>query len=60
MGLYMQILMDGLVSAVLARWRELGLEEEEARGLEEGVGRELRSGAGACLVWSSVWAQRPG
>lgn len=55
----MQILMEGLASAVLARWRELGLEEEEARGLAEGVARELRGGEGGCLAWSSVWAQRP-
>lgn len=55
----MQILMEGLVSAVLVRWSELGMEEEEARALAEGVGREMRSGEAGYLSWRSVWGQRP-
>lgn len=59
-GLYMQDVFGGLVEAVLARRRELGLEAEEARLLAEGVGAEMEdTSVGGHLWWCSVWAQRP-
>lgn len=55
----MQHIMEGLVSSVLARWKELGLEEDESKALAEGVGDELRDpNVGGYLHWSFVWAQR--
>ena len=60
-GLYMKYVFEGLVRGVLARWRELGLEEGEAGSLERGVVGELEDQAvGGHLWWTSVWAQRPG
>lgn len=59
-GLYMQIILEGLAAGVLAQGRELGIDEEEARGLAEGVANELRDpSVGGYLWWSSVWAQKP-
>lgn len=59
-GLYMQYILEGLAAGVLARGRELGVDEEEARALAEGVASELRDpSVGGYLWWSSVWAQRP-
>lgn len=56
----MQVILEGLVAGVLARGRELGMDEEEAKGLAEGVGNELRDpSVSGYLWWSSVWAQRP-
>ena len=56
----MQVILEGLVAGVLARGRDLGIEEEEAKVLADGVGNELRDpSVGGYLWWSSVWAQKP-
>ncbi|CAI4216934.1 unnamed protein product [Parascedosporium putredinis] len=61
LGLYMQLLMDGLVTATLAKHREFELTLKEAQILVAQAERAVRDPTGCeYLWWTSVWAQKPG
>ena len=60
-GLYMQLLVDGLVAGVLAKYKELDLTKEEATAWALEAEKAVRDpGQCAYLWWTSVWAQKPG